>query len=111
MYTCLDTGEPLKCRKCGTEAWCIDTTAEGLKVGCSQCDEVITGGHAEAMCLEQRRYLEACRYKDRVKQAGSSDGIPIPESVEKFRKQLMPGDREAYPLLVKLVDPKWRFHY
>ncbi len=113
MHTYLETGERLKCRQCATEAgtWCIDTATEGLKVGCSICDEVITGDHAEAMCLEQRRYLEACRYKDQVKQAGSSNGILIPESVEKFRKQLMSGDREAYPLRIKLVDPNWPFHY
>ena len=60
MYTRLETGEPLKCRKCGTEegTWCIPTTTEGLKVGCRKCDVVITGDHAEAMCLEQKRYVE-----------------------------------------------------
>ena len=111
MYTYLETGERLQCRKCGTEAWCIDTTTEGLKVGCSKCDEVITGDHAEAMCFEQRLYVEAGRYKDQVKQAGSLNGIPIPESVEKYRMQLIPGDREAYPLRFKLVDPNRPFHY
>ena len=80
-------------------------------MGCSKCDAVITGDHAEAMCFEQRLYVEAGRYKDQVKQAGSLDGIPIPESVEKYRMQLMPGDREAYPLRFKLVDPNWPFHY
>ena len=111
MHTCLETGEPLKCRKCGTEAWCIDTTTEGLKVRCSKCDEVITGGRAEAMCFEQRLYVEAGRYKNQVKRAGSSNGIPIPESVKKRRDQLMPGDREAYPLRAKIMDPNWPFHY
>ena len=33
------------------------------------------------------------------------------ESVKKHRKRLMPGDREAYPLRGKLVDPNWPFHY
>ena len=112
MHTCLETGEPLKCRKCGTEAWCIDTTTEGLKVGCSKCDEVITGDRAEAMCFEQRLYVEVGRYKNQVKRAGSSNGIPIPESVKKRRDKLMPGDREAYPLRSKIMeDPDWPFHY
>ena len=110
MYTRLETGEPLQCRKCSTEAWCIDTIAEGLKIGCSQCDNVIAGDHAESMCFEQRLFVEAGRYKDQVKRAGSPDGIPIPESVKKRRKQLMPGDREAYPL-GKLEDPNWPFRY
>ena len=111
MHTYLETGEPLKHRKCSTEAWCIDTTTEGLKVGCSKCDEVITGGHAEAMCFGQRLYFEASRYKDQVKQAGSAEGLPMPASLKKRRNQLMPGDREAYPLRVKLVDPNWPFYY
>ena len=113
MHTYLETGERLKCRKCATEAgtWCITTTEE-LKVGCSKCDVVITGDHAEAMCIEQRCYFEACRYRDQVEQAGSSSGIPIPESVEKFREQLGPGDREAYPLFGNPPeDPQWPFHY
>ena len=63
------------------------------------------------MCFEQRLYVEAGRYKDQVRQAGSLNGIPIPESVKKHRKQLMPEDREAYPLRGKLVDPNWPFHY
>ena len=110
MYTNLETGEPLKCRKCGVEAWVVDTT-EGLKVGCSECDEVITGDHAEAMCFEQRLYVEARRYKDRVKQAGSSNGIPTPESVKKRRNQLKSAGGDAYPQGVKLVDLNWPFHY
>ena len=112
MYTYLGTGERLKCRKCGDQAWCIDVKEERLKVGCSRCDKVITGDHAEAMCFEQRLYVEVGLYKDKVRQAGScSNGIPIPESVKKRKEQLMPGDREAYPLCVKLVDPNWPFHY
>ena len=67
--------------------------------------------HAEAMCFEQRLYFEATRYKDQVKQAGSLNGIPIPESVKKHRKRLPPGDLEAYPLYYKLVDPNWPSHY
>ena len=110
MHTHLETGERLKCRKCGDEAWC-HTTTEGLKVGCSRCEEVITGDHAEAMCFEQRLYVEALRYKNQVKQAGSLNGIPIPESVKKHRKKLMPGGFEAYPLYNKLADPNWPFHY
>ena len=55
--------------------------------------------------------VEAGRYKDQVRQAGSLNGIPIPESVKKHRKQLMPEDREGYPLRGKLVDPNWPFHY
>ena len=43
MHTHLETGERLTYRKCGAEAWCIDTTTEGLKVGCSNCDVVIKG--------------------------------------------------------------------
>ena len=111
MHTYLETGELLKCRKCDAEAWCIDITTEGLKVGCSKCDEVITGGHAEAMCFEQRLYVEAGRYKNQVKQAGSLNGISIPESVKKRRNQLRSAGGEAYPLGVKLVDPNWPFHY
>ena len=111
MRTYLKTGEPLKCRKCGTDegVWCVNTTEE-LKIGCSKCGQVITGEHAEAMCIEQERYFEACRYRDQVKQAGSPGGIRIPESVKKFREQLGPGDREAYPLRVN-PDPNWPFHY
>ena len=111
MRTYLDTGERLTCRKCGNETWYIDTTTEGLKLGCATCDDVIAGDHADSMCVEQRLYLEASRYRDRVEQAGSSIGIPIPESVMKRREQLMPGDREAYPLRGKLLDPNWPFHY
>ena len=107
MHTYLETGERLKCRKCGTDAWCIGTT----NVGCPICSTVIAGDLAEAMCFEQRSYVEACRYKEQVKQAGRSNGILIPESVEKIRKQLMPGDREAYPLRGRLPDPNWPFYY
>ena len=111
MYTYLETGEWLKCRKCGAEASFSDTTTEGLKFGCSKCGEVITGDHAEAMCFEQRLYVEAGLYKDKVRQAGSSNGIPIPELVKKRKEQLTPGDQEAYPLRVPLTDPNWPFHY
>ena len=109
MHTYLKTGELLKCRKCGTEGavW-----FNGQAVGCSKCDVVITGDHAEAMCIEQKRHFEAGRYLDEGKQAGSLSGIPIPESVKKFRKQLGPGDRN-YPLYCNLddMDPNWPFHY
>ena len=111
MRTYLDTGERLTCRKCGNQAWCIDTATEGLKLGCSTCDDVIAGDHADSVCIEQRLYVEASRYRARVEQAGSPVGVPIPESVTKHRKQLMPGDREAYPLHGKLLDPNWPFHY
>ena len=73
MHVYLDTGESLKCRKCGTEAWCIDTATDGLRLGCSKCNKVITGDHADSMCFEQRLYVEAGRYRDQVKQAGSLD--------------------------------------
>lgn len=63
------------------------------------------------MCVEQRLYVEASRYKALVEQAGSPIGIAIPESVMERREQLMPGDREAYPLRGKLLDPNWPFHY
>ena len=109
MYTYLETGERLKCRKCGTEAWCNDTKTEGLTVHCKKCAVVIN--HAEAMCFEQREYVEASRYKDQVKQAGSKNGIPIPESVKTVKKRLPPGDRETYPLDHRLQDPNWPFHY
>ena len=95
MYSFLDTGESLKCRKCGSEIWCIYTATEGLRLGCSTCDKVITGDYADSMCFEQRLYVEAGRYRDQVKQAGSIDGISIPESVQKHRNQLMLGDRDA----------------
>lgn len=111
MRTLLDTGERLVCRKCGTEAWCIDTATEEPKVGCSTCDEVLAGDHADAMCLEQRLYVDAGRYRNRVKKAGSSIGIPIPESIRRHRERLMSGDREAYPLRGKLLDPNWPFRY
>ena len=107
----METGEPLKCRKCGAEAWCSDATTEGLIVGGSKCSVVITGGHAEAICFDQRLYVEAGRYKNQVKQAGSLNSIPIPEWVKKRRNHLMSGDREAYPLRVKLEDPNWPFYY
>ena len=111
MYTYLETGELLKHRKCGTDAWCTPTATEGLIVGCAQCDEVLKGARAEAMCFEQRFYVEAGRYKEQVKKAGSSDDIPIPESVKKFKEKLPPGDRESYPLCFRLQDPNWPFHY
>ena len=101
----------LTCRKCGNEAWCIDTATEGPILGCTTCDDVIAGDHADAMCLEQRLYVEAGRYRDRVEQAGSPIDVPIPASVIMRREQLMPGDREAYPLRGKLLDPNWPFHY
>ena len=109
MYTYLKTGELLKCRKCGTEG---DVWFNGRTVGCSKCGKVITR-NAEAMCVEQERYADACRYsRDQVKQARSSDGIPIPESVKEFREKLLGSwDREAYPLYFKLRDPNWPFHY
>ncbi len=69
MFTYLDTGETLKCRKCDTDAWCIDTV-EGLRVGCSKCENVITGDRAEAKCFEQRLYVEASLYQNRVKKNG-----------------------------------------
>lgn len=110
MYTRLPEGERLTCRKCRTEAWCIPTT-DGLRVGCSSCGYVITNDHAEAMCFEQRLYVEASRYRDQVGRAGSTSAIPIPESVKEFRKQLMPGDRAGYPIYSKLLDPNWPFRY
>ena len=109
MFSYLKTGERLQCRRCGSQAWCIDTV-DGLRIGCSQCGKVIAGDHAESMCVEQKRYIEAGRYRKLVNQTGSSDGIPIPESVTEYREQLMPGDREAYPLRV-LPEPNWPFHY
>ena len=111
MRTIMDTGERLMCRQCDTEAWCIDTATDGPQVGCSTCDEVLAGDHADAMCLEQRLYVDAGRYRDRVKKARSSIGIPIPESIKRHRERLMPGDREAFPLRGKLLDPNWPFRY
>ena len=111
MYTYLETGERLKCRKCSTKAWFIDTVTEGLTVGCSKCDVEVKGDHAESMCFEQREYVEASQYKDQVKQAGSVNDIPIPESVKTVKKRLPPGDRETYPLYHRLKDPNWPFHY
>ena len=111
MRTFLNTGERLKCRKCGTEAWCIDSAVEGPTLGCSACGRVIAGEHADSMCFEQRLFVEAGHYRDRVRERGSPIGIRVPESIEQRREQLMPGDREAYPLFDKLLDPNWPFLY
>ena len=77
----------------------------------SKCDVVITGDHAKAMCFDQRFYVEASWYKDQVKQAGSLNSFPIPESIKQFRKNLLSGDQEAYPLYIRLQDPNCPFHY
>ena len=82
-------------------------------MGCAKSEEVTTGDHAEAMCFEQRLYVEAGAYKNQVKQAESVNSIPIPECVKEhsLRNQHMSVDREAYPLRVTLVAPNWPFHY
>lgn len=99
------------CRRCGREAWCIDTTDEGLKVGCSNCDVVVAGDHATAMCFDQRLFIEASRYKDQILEAGAPHGIPVPETVKRRRDQLALEDPNYYPLFIKLEDPDWPFHY
>ena len=37
VRTFLDTGERVRCRQCGTEPWCIDSTTDRLRIGCSTC--------------------------------------------------------------------------
>lgn len=112
MHTCLETGETLKCRKCGVEVSCIDTT-EGLKISCSVCEKVIIGDHAEAMCFEQKLYIEASRYQNSVKQnPGCAEGIPIPDSVKRWQERLAQG-APGWPLpnwSLNTLD-SWPFHY
>ena len=80
-------------------------------MGCSNCDLVIAGDHAAAMCFDQRLFVEASRYKDQIREAGSPDGIRVPETVKKRRDQLALEDPDSYPLVIKLQDPNWPFHY
>ena len=103
----LETGERLKCRKCGE----IASMWSGVGAACSNdCCEPVVGQKHENMIHDQALYFEAKRYRDQVERAGSKKGISVSELVKK-KMEMFKDCAPYWPLHGNLIDPGWPFHF